>query len=123
MLFFFFFFQADDGIRDRDVTGVQTCALPISRRPGLGKALIGDPPQQQGRRVKGLVELELVALVTAGDLERPPSVPEVLGSARILHYAVQRDELGYDDPPHLYLLLVGFRVGVGLTGDYTQSDG
>src|SRR5215468_4187584 len=27
----FFFFQAEDGIRYRDVTGVQTCALPISR--------------------------------------------------------------------------------------------
>src|SRR6266498_4224684 len=29
-LLFFFFFQAEDGIRDADVTGVQTCALPIS---------------------------------------------------------------------------------------------
>src|SRR5437773_3684774 len=29
-LVIFFFFQAEDGIRDRDVTGVQTCALPIS---------------------------------------------------------------------------------------------
>src|SRR5438876_4953546 len=28
--FFFFFFQAEDGIRDGRVTGVQTCALPIS---------------------------------------------------------------------------------------------
>src|SRR6266508_1298951 len=28
----FFFFQAEDGIRDGHVTGVQTCALPISRR-------------------------------------------------------------------------------------------
>src|SRR5699024_11451905 len=28
-LLFFFFFQAEDGIRDRNVTGVQTCALPI----------------------------------------------------------------------------------------------
>src|SRR5689334_19293909 len=27
---FFFFFQAEDGIRDGTVTGVQTCALPIS---------------------------------------------------------------------------------------------
>src|SRR5699024_11612423 len=27
---FYFFFQAEDGIRDRNVTGVQTCALPIS---------------------------------------------------------------------------------------------
>src|SRR5688572_32847982 len=29
-IFFFFFFQAEDGIRDLTVTGVQTCALPIS---------------------------------------------------------------------------------------------
>src|SRR6266478_8016902 len=29
-MFFFFFFQAEDGIRDLTVTGVQTCALPIS---------------------------------------------------------------------------------------------
>src|SRR3989442_11051212 len=37
----FFFFQAEDGIRDADVTGVQTCALPISvlRLIGLRSAL------------------------------------------------------------------------------------
>src|SRR5438046_4335332 len=37
-LFFFFFFQAEDGIRDWSVTGVQTCALPISseRAPAGG---------------------------------------------------------------------------------------
>src|SRR5256885_2998406 len=29
--FVFFFFQAEDGIRDYKVTGVQTCALPISK--------------------------------------------------------------------------------------------
>src|SRR5256885_2616352 len=29
MTIFFFFFQAEDGIRDYKVTGVQTCALPI----------------------------------------------------------------------------------------------
>src|SRR2546425_6656838 len=29
----FFFFQAEDGIRDKLVTGVQTCALPISMAP------------------------------------------------------------------------------------------
>src|SRR3712207_7888354 len=31
----FFFFQAEDGIRDIGVTGVQTCALPISGRDGI----------------------------------------------------------------------------------------
>src|SRR5690606_40219921 len=35
--FFLFFFQAEDGIRDFHVTGVQTCALPISI--GLCEAL------------------------------------------------------------------------------------
>src|SRR5699024_3755927 len=30
-MFYLFFFQAEDGIRDRNVTGVQTCALPISK--------------------------------------------------------------------------------------------
>src|SRR5207249_8372411 len=38
-IFVFFFFQAEDGIRDRNVTGVQTCALPIlgdaARRHGV----------------------------------------------------------------------------------------
>src|SRR5699024_11856178 len=37
MLSIFFFFQAEDGIRDRNVTGVQTCALPIwiKATPGI----------------------------------------------------------------------------------------
>src|SRR5215204_7307462 len=34
MLVCFFFFQAEDGIRDHCVTGVQTCALPISPTEG-----------------------------------------------------------------------------------------
>src|SRR3712207_7147089 len=33
LLRFFFFFQAEDGIRDIGVTGVQTCALPICSYP------------------------------------------------------------------------------------------
>src|SRR2546430_4304237 len=32
------FFQAEDGIRDLTVTGVQTCALPISRRLATGRS-------------------------------------------------------------------------------------
>src|SRR5437870_11390287 len=37
-IIFFFFFQAEDGIRDGHVTGVQTCALPIWTRPIFAKA-------------------------------------------------------------------------------------
>src|SRR5437762_8623070 len=36
----FFFFQAEDGIRDTSVTGVQTCALPIYLRRGFDVYLI-----------------------------------------------------------------------------------
>src|SRR5438445_11549496 len=43
-----FFFQAEDGIRDIGVTGVQTCALPISRRTGSQRA----PPSRPARRVR-----------------------------------------------------------------------
>src|SRR3989441_3837237 len=44
----FFFFQAEDGIRDKLVTGVQTCALPISPSPSMsspgapGEDILGD---------------------------------------------------------------------------------
>src|SRR5438132_1519882 len=37
----FFFFQAEDGIRDHCVTGVQTCALPILHTGGVYVATIG----------------------------------------------------------------------------------
>src|SRR5579862_3685123 len=36
-MYFFFFFQAEDGIRDGTVTGVQTCALPIFRVDAMRK--------------------------------------------------------------------------------------
>src|SRR5256885_15930931 len=40
---FFFFFQAEDGIRDYKVTGVQTCALPIlyAQLTAFGEAAVG----------------------------------------------------------------------------------
>ena len=37
--FIFFFFQAEDGIRDHCVTGVQTCALPICNIHNFGYRL------------------------------------------------------------------------------------
>src|SRR5690606_38976620 len=43
---YFFFFQAEDGIRDFHVTGVQTCALPISLTPTLA-AMLRDPLLQE----------------------------------------------------------------------------
>src|SRR5215467_5840990 len=39
-MIYFFFFQAEDGIRDYKVTGVQTCALPICDRGEIGEAIL-----------------------------------------------------------------------------------
>src|SRR5437867_13423943 len=45
----FFFFQAEDGIRARTVTGVQTCALPIlSIETGLPLVLVRKEPKGYG---------------------------------------------------------------------------
>src|SRR6476620_11979095 len=51
---FFLFFQAEDGIRDIGVTGVQTCALPISRgrrRRGRLRSVCRGPWCSRCRRV------------------------------------------------------------------------
>src|SRR5207253_10883229 len=54
---FFFFFQAEDGIRDGHVTGVQTCALPIScERPsariGRRSRSFPTPPGRSKARIR-----------------------------------------------------------------------
>src|SRR5437016_4978411 len=48
----YFFFQAEDGIRDWSVTGVQTCALPISRIPSEALLLV-DPRVDEKERLRG----------------------------------------------------------------------
>src|SRR5205823_7755962 len=57
---FFFFFQAEDGIRDKLVTGVQTCALPISWALAIadGVTHLSKQPRVDPRRM-GLVGFSL----------------------------------------------------------------
>src|SRR5699024_11682368 len=75
-----FFVQAEDGIRDRNVTGVQTCALPISIRRFSRVVLTHDIAQRDNLRigrydgiasvVEALKEHELFAHVTLQRSER-----------------------------------------------------
>src|SRR2546426_10957187 len=70
-LMMFFFFQAEDGIREYKVTGVQTCALPISGRLRAPRA--GRQELRRNRRHYGL---------QPGHREEPPqSGPEQLRAA------------------------------------------
>jgi hypothetical protein len=69
-------------------------------RPRGGEALVGRAAEQE--RVGGhhLVDLELVALVAALELERPAAELELLGAPGVLHHAVEGDELRHHDLPH-----------------------
>src|SRR3989449_2396289 len=79
----FFFFQAEDGIRDVAVTGVQTCALPISQQ--LGRYL-----KNPSVHAKALVRLSIL-----GEVERPGfyAVPAdvVIGDALMVAGGPTRD--------------------------------
>src|ERR1039457_1687342 len=60
---FFFFFQAEDGIRDYKVTGVQTCALPISAiragKPQIMKPIVVVPTYNEIENLEKIVGLIL----------------------------------------------------------------
>src|SRR3990170_8635171 len=61
VVFCFFFFQAEDGIRDDLVTGVQTCALPISVRSGRRTRRTETRPDRAFRGVKATVVSVIIA--------------------------------------------------------------
>src|SRR6266508_1983735 len=83
MLFFFFFFQAEDGIRDGHVTGVQTCALPISGlfvKQGRLKIWLTDdarriPVRMRSKVAIGSVSADLEAYTPASPAPREPALP------------------------------------------------
>src|SRR6266516_3102907 len=77
-----FFFQAEDGIRDRTVTGVQTCALPISDASSYVRLLDGEP----GRRPL----TTLLAADAAARQERPAEALQLTDEPTPL----QTDSLG-----------------------------
>src|SRR5690606_39427781 len=64
ILLLFFFFQAEDGIRDFHVTGVQTCALPILHSVGTAEPVTA--PNWSGAPIVAFVpELVVVAPKTS----------------------------------------------------------
>src|SRR3989441_12748484 len=118
IIFLFFFFQAEDGIRDKLVTGVQTCALPIliyldmsgliARKqhrpleqpgitagtqplggPGPARALATGSPAPAPPRAPGPQRASLVASWLFPPASRVPPTPADRGETGCLAFAAQ----------------------------------
>src|SRR6266404_7053579 len=93
-MFFFFFFQAEDGIRDKLVTGVQTCALPISfllfhrlrreraERPGM---FLGKLRSDEIGRASCRERVEISVVAVSLKKKRETEVPQTIGT-HLPHY-------------------------------------
>src|SRR2546430_11078225 len=69
---YFFFFQAEDGIRDLTVTGVQTCALPILKPRDLEEHFPLLPPSSLlPLRLQGQRQAQVIQQVDEHRLARP----------------------------------------------------
>src|SRR6266550_8223012 len=102
ILFCVFFFQAEDGIRDVAVTGVQTCALPISPLRPAGACIVetsrlwhcsGTMPDSEWR-----------LLTTLSDLPSAQSLAEVVAAEGVV-VRVMSDAgvLGQAAPSRIYV--------------------
>src|SRR2546427_12851659 len=87
---FFFFFQAEDGIRDLTVTGVQTCALPIYDGEGEAGRGFAEPGAGSGAH-GGAVR----ALGRSERSERAPDGPPgSQGAASRMTWEIDRSAIG-----------------------------
>src|SRR2546421_3254681 len=73
-----FFFQAEDGIRDLIVTGVQTCALPISRSHTAGGVDLR-PADYHGPVDRALSQAVFPDSRAAGEPDRADGAPRLSG--------------------------------------------
>src|SRR6266498_5436067 len=95
----FFFFQAEDGIRDADVTGVQTCALPIwvAGKTGTARKVNHEGTGYSDKYVAsfiGFAPAANPAIVVAAVLDEPSTVYGGIAAAPLLrdvaHFAMAR---------------------------------
>src|SRR5712664_4875021 len=93
---FFFFFQAEDGIRDLIVTRVQTCALPISELGEEGRALAGGHSLIPMMKLRLASPAHLVDLGGVADLKgiRSDGGDIVIGAMTTQHELVGSELLG-----------------------------
>src|SRR6266508_5448135 len=110
----FFFFQAEDGIRDGHVTGVQTCALPISERRDSGIYIdrLGVDPARQGSGLGSFLLVRIEEIARANGLKglALETAEMAEGNIRLYHRhgfeIVSRGPPAHGKDPHIRVHMV-----------------
>src|SRR5256885_7335956 len=110
-----FFFQAEDGIRDYKVTGVQTCALPICIGAQLAGLAAGDAVAARGRMVQAAEDVHQRGLAGARGADDGHHLAGLDGEVDVLEQG-DGGVTGGDLPaqsPHLQQWLVHAHIPMG----------
>src|SRR6266853_1747793 len=102
MLCYFFFFQAEDGIRDLTVTGVQTCALPILNRWWWPSIMMFGPSDADSRHTAQSMRWKIKRF--SNDELRQKFVDITAPQAQFLGLAIPDRELRWDPGTQHYLI-------------------
>src|SRR5204863_6179185 len=132
---YFFFFQAEDGIRDLYVTGVQTCALPILKARRRNRTVVARNPFSRfamRRLAFSLLAIVLIGVLPAFAQEAPPArvgrvsfvsgqlgfhlAGETAWSAAKVNYPVATGGSFWTDPKSRAELRIGSRT-ISFAGD------
>src|SRR5690606_40069472 len=106
-LYLCFFFQAEDGIRDFHVTGVQTCALPI-----FPVVRFPNRPTLDNRRGQSEITPELRSITDAASrlMMNLHATAELMAIPQRVLFGVARDALGDPDNPNATMDLYTARI-------------
>src|SRR6266566_5904827 len=127
--FFFFFFQAEDGIRDYKVTGVQTCALPILVQAGVAdgrhwlvvRRCLDEPHEVAYFLVWAPSDTPLPTMVQAIGARWHIEEDLQAGKALGLDHSEVRSYVGWYRHITLVLLAAAFLLGITVQSHLTES--
>src|SRR2546430_11052269 len=128
---FLFFFQAEDGIRDLTVTGVQTCALPISAVEAVHyPALESHPGHEIAKRQMsdfgGMLSFRLragreAAIALTGKLNVFKTATSLGGVESLIEHRASSEGVGSTTPQNLLRVSVGLEHPDDLIDDLRQA--
>src|SRR6516165_12325025 len=116
--FFFFFFQAEDGIRDLTVTGVQTCALPILQQPDLSPRELACHITDQARFT--VSEATVYRVLKQYGLNRTISLMGFPASKEFRVKTTAPNQMWQSDASYFFVVSWGWYYSIEVLDDYSR---